>query len=282
MNRVKLVSILLVVTLALSACGKAAETPDPTQTLAAVYTAAAVTMTAQAALFTATPLPLPTNTNTPEPTRTPEVTNTPAGAVLPPVIGPGATGDLSAWMSDITVPDGSVMEAGKAFTKTWQVYNKGTTTWTTGYKLVFVSGESMSGVSTAITAEVKPNTSANVSVNLVAPTTAGTKKGFWRLQNGAGSFFGDQLYVEIIVGGTPGTAGPTATLGTPASPTSTATAIVWVESMIEAGDTCNALAESYNITKQQLIDKNLEAYPNLCDDLKADTKVGEVIWVPGN
>lgn len=282
MNRVKLVSILLVVTLALSACGKAAETPDPTQTLAAVYTAAAVTMTAQAALFTATPLPLPTNTNTPEPTRTPEVTNTPAGAVLPPVIGPGATGDLSAWMSDITVPDGSVIEAGKAFTKTWQVYNKGTTTWTTGYKLVFVSGESMSGVSTAITAEVKPNTSANVSVNLVAPTTAGTKKGFWRLQNGAGSFFGDQLYVEIIVGGTPGTAGPTSTSGPTLTPSLTPTEIVWEQSLVESGWKCGDLATSYNVTREQIEAKNLDDYPNLCDDLKNNLIVDQLIWLPAN
>lgn len=281
MKRFTLVSILLVVALALSACGKAAETPNATQTLEAVYTAAAVTMTAQAALFTATPMPLPTETNTPEPTNTPAVTNTPAGAVLPPVIGPGATGDLSAYMADVTIPDGSVMEAGKAFTKTWQVYNKGTTTWSTAYKLVFVSGEAMSGVSTALTTEVKPGTSANISVNLVAPTTAGTKKGFWRLQNAAGSFFGDQLYVEIIVGGTPGTPG-TPTAGPSPTPTLTATAIVWEQSMVETGWTCNYLAGSYNVTKQAIVDKNLADYPNLCDDLKANSIVGQLIWLPAN
>ena len=54
MKNSKMITLLLVVAMALTACGPGTPKADPTQTLAAVYTAAAVTMTAQAAMATAT------------------------------------------------------------------------------------------------------------------------------------------------------------------------------------------------------------------------------------
>ncbi len=276
MNRLKLTSIILALSLAISACGAGASTPDPTQTLQAVYTAAAVTMTAQAALFTATPLPLPTDTNTPEPTATAAVTNTPAAAIIPPANQ--ATGDLSAYQADVTIPDGTVIAAGTAFTKTWQMYNKGTTTWTTGYRIVFVSGEAMSGASTALAAEVKPGQSANISVNMVAPVGSGTKTGYWRLQNASGTYFGDQVSVQIVVGGT---AGPTATVtptGTVVATATTGSRTV-VDYTVVSGDTCMGIVTAHPpMTKEELLDLN-PSQPDLCQKLKDSSLLGTTIKI---
>jgi hypothetical protein len=67
----------------------------------------------------------------------------------------------------------------------------------------------MSGATTELTDAVSSGGSLNVSVDLVAPSTAGTYTGYWRLQNASGVSFGEVVYVQIVVSGS--TATPTAT-----------------------------------------------------------------------
>ena len=75
----------------------------------------------------------------------------------------------------------------------------------------------------AVTVTVNAGQSADVSVNMVAPATAGDVTSYWRLSNANGTQFGTSFYVQIKVGG----AGPTATTGaataTTGAPASTAT-----------------------------------------------------------
>ncbi len=121
----------------------------------------------------------------------------------------------SLWISDITVPDGTPMAPGQAFTKTWKVQNVGTCTWTPTFKLAFGGiGVPMSGQTTPIGKTVKPGEQVEISVNLVAPNTSGDVQSYWKLQDDTGVFFGTYLTVVIKV------AGPTATK---APPTDTAT-----------------------------------------------------------
>jgi hypothetical protein len=133
---------------------------------------------------------------------------------------------------DVTVPDGTDYAPGASFTKTWRIKNTGTTTWTTSYKLVFISGDQM-GPNTSVTlsAEVAPGATVDLSVNLTAPSTAGRYRGYWKMQNAAGQFFDASIYVEIDVVGeggatatiTPTPGGPTATPTQPGAPTPTPT-----------------------------------------------------------
>jgi len=51
--------------------------------------------------------------------------------------------DHVQFVSDVTVPDGSSFTPGAAFTKTWQLKNIGTCTWTTSYSLVYAGGDQM-------------------------------------------------------------------------------------------------------------------------------------------
>jgi len=104
------------------------------------------------------------------------------------------------------------MKPGQAFTVAWQVKNSGTCTWTTGYRLVFASGEKMAGEPVAMAREVKPGETYDWQVNLVAPQKAGTYEGFWQQVDAQGRGVGEFLKVSIrVVSGPTPTPKPTQT-----------------------------------------------------------------------
>jgi hypothetical protein len=99
--------------------------------------------------------------------------------------------DWAQYVADVTVPDGTNFEAGTSFTKTWRLKNIGSCTWTTGYSLVFSSGEKMGGPdSVPLPSNVAPGQTVEISVNLTAPSAAGAYRGFWMLKNASGAVFG--------------------------------------------------------------------------------------------
>jgi hypothetical protein len=106
----------------------------------------------------------------------------------------------------VSVPDDTKFTAGASFTKTWRLRNNGTCTWTTGYALVFVKGDSMSGVKVDLLPEsVAPGETVDISIDLVAPSEKGTYKGFYMLQDTSGHRFGvgasasSSIWVQIRV-----------------------------------------------------------------------------------
>ncbi len=234
-----LVITFLTLSIILAACGSKA-TPTPTTNPDAVYTAAAQTADARLTeFFQSTPSPLPA---TPTPTfdftqtavaqtataqaasalltqmaaltLTPlaTLTSTPAPTVL--------SGDRATYVSDVTIPDGTDLAPGAAFVKTWKFQNTGTTTWSTSYSLVFISGDQMGTVtSVPLPESVAPGQQVNVSVNMVAPTTTGTYRGFWEMKNAAGQLFAESVYVliDVVSGGATATTAP----GVTPTPTST-------------------------------------------------------------
>lgn len=114
--------------------------------------------------------------------------------------------DWAKFVADVTIPDGTVIAPGAAFTKTWRLTNIGTATWTTSYKLVFESGEALGAkTSVAMPKTVKPGESVDLTVNMTAPATSGTFRGNWKLQNASGVKFGigsaasNPFWVEIKV-----------------------------------------------------------------------------------
>jgi hypothetical protein len=153
------------------------------------------------------------------------VTATPTSTALPP-----SSCDRAQFIADVTVPDGTVMLPGQTFTKTWSLKNVGQCTWTTAYQMVFVSGSQMSGPNSLLFSQsVPPGQTWKFSVNLVAPTAAGSYRGYWMFKNANGQPFGigaqanQPWWVDIKVSGptvTPG--GPTNTpTATPTGPTPT-------------------------------------------------------------
>lgn len=225
-----IVMLLGACALIISACGSdAAAAAGDEITVEQAYTAAAMTLASQ---YQQTAQPTPTPPPTLMPTIAPTVTlisfnnlptSTPFTTTYNTTIS-GSTGcDSSAYLSDVTIPDGTTLAPGESFTKTWSMQNIGTCDWTTSYSVVSYSGNSMSGSATALSDSVSSGGSIDVSVELVAPSTAGTYTGYWRLQNASGVSFGEAVYVQIVVSGSTATPTPTATTDGDESYTSTPT-----------------------------------------------------------
>lgn len=122
--------------------------------------------------------------------------------------------DNAAYIDDINIPDGTVFAPGEVFTKTWRMQNNGTCTWKADYVVQNMSGDSMSGVTTAIEKTVAAGEAANISVELTAPETEGTYTGYWILANNSGTAFGNIVYVQIIVSASEKISTPTPTVTT--------------------------------------------------------------------
>jgi len=119
--------------------------------------------------------------------------------------------NIASFISDVTIPDGTEVNPGQSFVKTWRVKNVGSCTWTTAYALVFVSGNAMNGPSVlALPVSVAPGQVIDLSVNLKASDTSGSYTGYWMLRNQNNALFGvgndgmTNLWVKIKVRSTSG------------------------------------------------------------------------------
>lgn len=158
------------------------------QTVQAVKTEIAPTETAI--------LPTQTETSIPTPTPWPTATTAPAAA---PTATPRPC-NRAVFISE-TIPDGTSFAAGQTFTKSWRLRNDGTCTWNADYRLVFSSGDQMSGPNAVKLGKVvKPGEQVDFTIDLKAPSKAGTYTGYWRVQADDGSRF-SQVYTTIKVAG---------------------------------------------------------------------------------
>jgi len=212
-----LITNFLLAAFVLSACGS--KTPDlPTATPVDVNAVAQQAIATFSMGLTMTAFAQPTATFTPPPTATNTqfATLTILGNAGTPVSAPTSSCNNSSYVSDVTVPDGTVMAPGQTFPKTWLVRNSGTCTWLATFKLGFGYGNPMGGQATPIGKEVKPGDQIEVTVNLIAPAAAGDASGVWRLMDDKGAFFGTNLSVVIkVVGAAAKSPTPTETPSTP-------------------------------------------------------------------
>jgi len=205
----KLFPVLVIAALVLTACnlplgGTGSNSDAQVQTLAAATIQAQVndylTQTSIAAphyvVVTSTPSPTTPATNTPEATAIPP---TPTATLLP-YIAPTATRipipcNQAAYVTDVTVPDGTTFVASASFVKTWRVLNNGTCTWGSGYALVFYSGNSMSAANSVnLPRTVYPGQTVDISVSMTAPDNTGNFTGNWMLRTPNGTLFGVGSY----------------------------------------------------------------------------------------
>lgn len=206
--------ITLILFTILTACKSA----EPTLSADAVLTevaltvdAAMATMVEPTATETSPPTPSPTSTASPSPS--PTIQATLDASPTQNVITSETSCDNATFVSDVTIPDGTKLAPGATFTKTWKILNSGTCTWTADYGVVFSNGSRMNAETpqSLEVDSVQPGGSVEISIEMVAPDSAGQHVGYWRMQNAAKTAFGDAFYVDILVEGGTLTPTPTAT-----------------------------------------------------------------------
>ena len=211
--RRKLISFLVIGIVLFTACNSPSASLTPTPDANQIQTNVVETY---AAILTQTASAQPTATVELFPTLTPSPTNGPLvtlASTLPTI--PQATVAATqscysmAFVSDVTIPDNTPVTPGQTFTKTWKVVNNGSCAWDAGFKFAFTSGEAMSGVTYTLPSAVAVNATLDISIAMTAPTNrTGAVRGNWRMSTAAGQFFGDEVYVIVVVGGTAATSYP--------------------------------------------------------------------------
>jgi len=206
--KIILLSILLLVSVILSACNMPQDSPPDIEQTALIETAVAQTVIAEqngdspAATNPTETLDI-VESETPDPDQpdspTPTNTSTPTETPLPC--------NLARFVKDVNIPDGKKFDPDENFTKTWRLKNVGSCAWTSGYDVFFDGGDSMGApAAVALTSgTVNPGDTVDVSVDLTAPEDAGTYRGNWKLRDPSDVVFGIEnstsgyFWVEIKV-----------------------------------------------------------------------------------
>jgi hypothetical protein len=206
MQKIKQFIVLtLLAAFALSACGGSDAGATPTMSVEQIQTLAVMTYQAQ---LTQTALAQPTSTPVPTDTPVPVATfDIPDGSSEAPLVSPttssaGASACYGlTWVKDVTIPDNTSMTPGQSFTKTWLVSNSGTCDWEPGFKFNVVSGDPLGGVALTLDQTVQPGRQYELSIPMVVPSDkTGELKSTWKLSDANSNFFGDGVYVLIVVG----------------------------------------------------------------------------------
>jgi len=190
-------NLLLVLVILLTSCNL----PNSQAGEGLALTAAAQTV--EALISTTPTVPATFTPGVAGPTLTPSATiavntNTPAATAT-------SNCNVAQFITDVTIPDGTIMTPSQAFTKKWRIKNIGSCAWN-GFTLTFDSGDSMSGPASQAVAAVNPGQEIDLEINLTAPAALGNYRGYWRIVTNGGvlvpvvnGYQGRAFYVDIKV-----------------------------------------------------------------------------------
>lgn len=201
----------------LCACGDATTPAEAAESLAVATVEAALPPPSATPSATDLPAVTPPPSFTPAASSTaspePSLTPTPTASATPtlPTATPTATGTATAeptptptlpvydasYVADVTVPDGTIIEPGTPFTKTWRLRNTGNAPWDETTSLTLAVGEAMGAPEAVPVPATAPGETADVSVPMVAPAAVGEHSAAWRLCRAEGCF-GGAVTLQIV------------------------------------------------------------------------------------
>lgn len=123
------------------------------------------------------------------------------------------TCNVAKFISDETIDDGTEIEPGDSFTKTWRIRNNGTCTWTEDYQIAWYSDNTFSADTPQnfTDEDIEPGEDVYISIDMVAPSSEGSYYSYWTLVDEDGNTFLDSFYVYIVVNDDASTSTPTPT-----------------------------------------------------------------------
>ena len=103
------------------------------------------------------------------------------------------------FVTDITIPDGTVAKIGEAMEKKWEVENTGTCNWISGYTLRLVAGGSLGANPEQALFPALAGSKVTIQMNFLAPAAPGDYKSAWQAYGLDGKPFGEVIYIQITV-----------------------------------------------------------------------------------
>ncbi len=153
-----------------------------------------------------TPIPAQPTATSGVPENTPVVPGiTPIPSATPVVAQPTNTGPLclnSAFVEDVTIPDGTVLKPWEKFYKVWRIQNTGTCTWDEGFGFVSWSAgpPSMGGKKYFSAGEkLAAGGIVDIGIEMYAPGDPGEYVVHWVMVDDKGKTFGGDFVVAIKV-----------------------------------------------------------------------------------
>lgn len=106
----------------------------------------------------------------------------------------------SLWfLSDLTIPDGTVVVPGERLDKRWEVRNNGTCNWNEGYQVKLIAGPGMGLPVQQALFPALSDTDIVIRMVFIAPKEPGTYRSAWQAYDPQDIPFGDPFFIDIVV-----------------------------------------------------------------------------------
>ena len=113
-------------------------------------------------------------------------------------LAPPCTDGLT-YLSDLSIPDGTVVLPNQSVDKQWLVENSGSCNWDSRYRLRWVGGETLGSPTEVALYPARAGARVTLRILFTAPSAAGTYQSQWQAVSPNGTLFGDAVYMQIIV-----------------------------------------------------------------------------------
>ncbi len=110
-----------------------------------------------------------------------------------------ACSDVLLYVSDLTIPDNTVVEPNATLDKRWEVQNAGTCNWDERYQLRLVGGPDLGADPVQALFPARSGTTAVIRMLMTAPAEPGTYQSAWQAYNPKDEPFGDTFFIQIEV-----------------------------------------------------------------------------------
>ncbi|MAT41961.1 MAG: hypothetical protein CL609_06440 [Anaerolineaceae bacterium] len=107
--------------------------------------------------------------------------------------------DNLLFLNDLSIPDGTEIEAGASLDKRWEVQNNGTCNWETGYTIRLIGGDDLGSKTIQDLIPARSGAIVTIRIPFLAPTTPGNYRSAWQAYNPNDIPFGDPFYIDIVV-----------------------------------------------------------------------------------
>jgi transcriptional regulator with XRE-family HTH domain len=128
-------------------------------------------------------------------TASPRRPASPSAVSSPTASHPRIPGDSSAFVRDVTYPDGSTVTVGQRFAKTWEIRNTGAVLWHARY--LTRQGANGPGLCAlpAMTPipDTRPGQTVQITVMITAPSLPGSCRVDWKMTDADGRYYFPQL-----------------------------------------------------------------------------------------
>ena len=103
------------------------------------------------------------------------------------------------FLSDLTLPDGTIVLPGQLLDKRWRVENNGSCNWDMRYRLKLIAGPNLGAVMDQALYPARSHTATMIRMIFTAPDESGVQRSAWQAHDPHGEPFGDPICIEVAV-----------------------------------------------------------------------------------